>query len=157
MISIPLLLSEKSKSQNNTEIIDVSDEMSIRTEQFTLAKNLLISAADAVERIMTSYKEVIELTGFTRRVYDMFEMFDNINHNQSSSLIEKCDKINYLGLVNESSENQSIYIDKISVITPNGDMIIPSLTLKIEPGMNLLITGPNGWLSLFQDDEIFLI
>lgn len=38
----------------------------------------------------------------------------------------------------------TISIQNISVITPNGDLIVPSLSLDIKPGMNLLITGPNG-------------
>ena len=49
-----------------------------------------------------------------------------------------------IATVLESKYQNSITIDNISVVTPNGDMIIPSLSLDIKPGMNLLITGPNG-------------
>ena len=60
MISIPIILSDPNKrlTQSVSEGGDDESEISARTEQFTTAKNLLVSAADAIERIMTSYKEV---------------------------------------------------------------------------------------------------
>ena len=53
MISLPILLAEN-KLVSETKDMEISE----RTEKFTMAKNLLVSAADAIERIMTSYKEV---------------------------------------------------------------------------------------------------
>jgi len=38
--------------------------ISSRTEDFTVSKNLLSSGADAVERIISSYKEVTRIPSF---------------------------------------------------------------------------------------------
>lgn len=41
-------------------------------------------------------------------------------------------------------ENMAITLKNVPVVTPNCDIVVPNLTLRIEPGMHLLITGPNG-------------
>jgi ABC-type uncharacterized transport system fused permease/ATPase subunit len=162
MISIPILIG---RTSGTNSLLDNNDEDSVsqRTEQFTTARNLLNSAADAIERILTSYKEVTELTGYTRRVYDMFETFKNCKTNAttevqlrpmitsktSTNANTNIDFINtkIMGKIIEYSKEDKcadIIIDSISIVTPNGDIIVPSLSLKLKPGMNLLITGPNG-------------
>lgn len=52
MVAIPLLLSESESPSHSTDVI------SSRAQAFTTKKNLLVSTADAWERIFSSYKEV---------------------------------------------------------------------------------------------------
>ena len=162
MISMPVLLSESGLvSKLNEGNLDGAALISQRTEEFTMAKSLLSNSADAIERIMTSYKEVIELTGFTRRVYEMFQLFESVNRIgqigqlppivtkpldglfQSDDAKPKSGMLaafgtlgqeelqQSTGLVFESREHLSIVVESISVITPNGDIIVPCLSLKV--------------------------
>ncbi|CAF0996097.1 unnamed protein product [Adineta steineri] len=186
--------------------------ISARTEAFTVSKNLLTSGADALERIISSYKEIAELAGHTDRVYTMLHVFDDCAHSNyqrtpiipsdnpsecSSALAKRkisvdhraklaghtdrvytmlhvfddCAHSNYQrtpiipsdnpsecssalakrkisvdhrakGEIIESDED--IIAENVPIITPNGDIIVESLSLKITPAMHVLITGPNG-------------
>jgi ATP-binding cassette subfamily D (ALD) protein 3 len=40
--------------------------------------------------------------------------------------------------------NSNIMFDKVPILSPNGDTLIKEMTFKIEPGMHLMISGPNG-------------
>jgi ATP-binding cassette subfamily D (ALD) protein 3 len=34
--------------------------------------------------------------------------------------------------------------DKVPILSPNGDVLVKEMSFEITPGMNLMITGPNG-------------
>jgi ABC-type uncharacterized transport system fused permease/ATPase subunit len=46
-----------------------------------------------------------------------------------------------LGIIRISSD---IVFDKVPILSPNGDTLIKEMSFKIEPGMHLMISGPNG-------------
>jgi len=43
-----------------------------------------------------------------------------------------------------TSKDGSIRLDEVPIVTPNSDIVVSSLSLSVEPGTHLLITGPNG-------------
>nr|KAF6372762.1 ATP binding cassette subfamily D member 2 [Pipistrellus kuhlii] len=120
--------------------------VSERTEAFTTARNLLASGADAIERIMSSYKEVTELAGYTARVYNMFWVFDEVkrgiykrtavmqdseNHNKNGAIIELPfnDTLEIKGKVIDV--DHGIICENVPIITPTGEVVASSLNFKV--------------------------
>eukprot|EP00250_Pteridium_aquilinum_P015282 c22492_g1_i1 orf=410-4411(+) len=74
--------------------------------------------ADRIRELMLVARE-LRLTGGNR----------GISNKDSSGFFVEANHIEFKG---------------VKVVTPTGNMLVESLTLKVEPGSNLLITGPNG-------------
>lgn len=47
---------------------------------------------------------------------------------------------NFVGRVTETCDG-TIIITNVPIVTPNCDVVVPSLTLKVTPGQHILITG----------------
>ncbi|XP_043820869.1 ATP-binding cassette sub-family D member 2 isoform X2 [Dromiciops gliroides] len=132
--------------------------VSERTETFTTARNLLASGADAIERIMSSYKEITELAGYTARVYNMFWVFDEVNKGiYKRTAIQETENPTRIGNKIELSLRDTLEIkgkvidvdhgiicENVPIITPAGEVVVSRLNFKVQEGMHLLITGPNG-------------
>lgn len=39
---------------------------------------------------------------------------------------------------------ENIAFEDVPIISPTGDILVEKMSFKIEPGMNLMIAGPNG-------------
>ncbi|XP_050339564.1 ATP-binding cassette sub-family D member isoform X3 [Bactrocera neohumeralis] len=162
MVSLPILMSGTSLQKKDvndpisTEVLNSS--VSERTQYLTTARNLLISAADAIERLMSSYKEIVALAGYTYRVAGMMQVFEEtaqgvyhkntvVENNEMNGIIEfKDGKPIAKGRIiyTDTPNDMTITLRAVPVVTPNCDIVVSSLTLCIEQGMHLLITGPNG-------------
>lgn len=157
MVAVPIItatgFADNELADGQTQVL-----VSERTEAFTTARNLLASGADAIERIMSSYKEVTELAGYTARVHNMFLVFDEVQrglYKRSSAASSTGEMISgdqpemhidgprqIKGKVIDV--DKGIVCEQVPIITPNGDVVVSCLNFKVEEGMHLLITGPNG-------------
>jgi ABC-type uncharacterized transport system fused permease/ATPase subunit len=134
-----------------------AEGVSTRTQDFVTSRGLLASASDAIERIMSSYRLIMELAGRTARITEMLQIFDQVKKGeyekkQAVESLENGKRTENDWLTSGStgqvvdSTNGIIEVRNVPIATPNGDLLIkrPGLSFKLEPGMHLLITGPNG-------------
>ncbi|XP_011505198.1 PREDICTED: ATP-binding cassette sub-family D member 1 [Ceratosolen solmsi marchali] len=163
VIAMPLLYTSNAVLQS-TRNTDGDGGVSERTRYLTTSKNLLSSGADAVERLMSSYKELVALAGYAARVSEMLDVFQdaalckyrrnviatcqtrtsNSSIAQDHELVEFQDGIPIIkGIVRESDDG-SISLMDVPIVTPNCEVIVSRLTIEIRPGDHIIITGPNG-------------
>ncbi|KAI0203211.1 ABC transporter transmembrane region 2-domain-containing protein [Astrocystis sublimbata] len=128
----------------------LSDTLSMgdRTETFVTNRRMLLSASDAFGRIMFSYREIMELAGYTSRVASLLDVMDDIQAGHfekklvSSSGIEEHEAVlQGRGKVVESKDIE--FID-VPIISPNGDVLVKALSFSLKQGDHLLVVGPNG-------------
>jgi ATP-binding cassette subfamily D (ALD) long-chain fatty acid import protein len=126
----------------------VAMSMGDRTESFVANRRLLLSASDAFGRIMFSYKEIMELAGYTSRVSSLLEVMDDVQAGHfekklvSSSGIET--NANVLKGRGNVIESKDIRFVDVPIISPNGDVLVPALSFSLSQGDHLLVVGPNG-------------
>ncbi|KAJ2930502.1 hypothetical protein H1R20_g6598, partial [Candolleomyces eurysporus] len=125
-----------------------SVDLGSRTEGFVTNRRLLLSSSDAFGRVMYSYKDLAELAGYTARVAELLETMEDIRKGKfekalvsTASLEDNSRILRSRGQVIESDE---IQFENVPIVTPNGDILVRSLSFHVKPGQHLLIVGPNG-------------
>lgn len=105
VVSLPILMATTSKKHEDENYS--SDNISERTHYFTTAKNLLLTGSNAVERLMSSYKDIVELAGHTARVANMFSVLQEVSQGiYHKTVVEKKDAT--VGFAVEFKGNQPV-------------------------------------------------
>ncbi|KAL1922656.1 uncharacterized protein VTP21DRAFT_10195 [Calcarisporiella thermophila] len=128
--------------------LGVKQDLGKRTQGFITNRRMLLSSSDAYGRIMYSYKEIAELAGFTTRVCDLLDVFDEVKagHFEKRLVSSAFEEENQAILKGRGEVIESGEIDftDVPIVSPNGDVLVRNMTFHVKPGMHLLIIGPNG-------------
>lgn len=131
-----------------------------RLEDYYKSGRMLVKMAEALGRISLAGRELTRLAGFTERVDELCNVLDDLNNG-----IYKRTMVSNKKDANGNSENVTnlnggqklkpnsgklvyqdniIKFDQVPLVTPNGDILINSLTFEVKSGINVLVCGPNG-------------
>jgi ATP-binding cassette subfamily D (ALD) long-chain fatty acid import protein len=99
---------------------------------------MLSNSADAIERILKSYKEVTELAGYAARVSGVLRIFAAVEEERRTQQAQTCDGNGGCG------GEDSIRFVRVPIATPTGDVLVERLSFELRVGEHLFITGPNG-------------
>eukprot|EP01079_Euglenida_sp_SAG-EU17-18_P004682 gene4683-854_t len=127
-----------------------------RTRDFVSARQLMQNGADAWERLIGSYKELTELAGYAYRVKSCTDVFKAVSAGQyvktwtTAPGTDTCGKSAsspgmpalQTGQVSESEFE--VKFDKVDIVTPQGDTLVPDFSFQVSKGQHVLVTGPNG-------------
>lgn len=127
-----------------------------RMESYFRSGKMLIRLSKSMGCLVLSGREVTRLAAFTTRVADMINVLSDLSDKRSQSVIHESPSVtdsshnpaSALGLHpnNGEIEYQDRIIEFVDVplVTPVGDVLIRSLNVKVESGMNVIVVGPNG-------------
>ncbi|KAJ3406083.1 hypothetical protein HDV05_006184, partial [Chytridiales sp. JEL 0842] len=115
-----------------------------RTQSLVTNRRLLLQSSDATGRIMYAYKDISELAGYTARVSELIDVFEDIRDNKYEKALVSNANDEILKGTGHFEESDIIEFRDVPIVAPNGDVLVKNLSFDVKPGMHLLIVGPNG-------------
>lgn len=133
--------------------ISGTSDLGQRTESFITNRRLLLSSSDAFGRVLLSYKELAILAGYTLRVSELLDTMEEVKGGRfkkklvgtAAAAIEEVEQDQHHTQTLESrgrvltSSDDSIIFDKVPIVSPNGDILIQSLSFKLKRGVSCIL------------------
>eukprot|EP01025_Chloroclados_australasicus_P050975 TRINITY_DN5927_c0_g1_i3.p1 TRINITY_DN5927_c0_g1~~TRINITY_DN5927_c0_g1_i3.p1 ORF type:complete len:328 (-),score=26.50 TRINITY_DN5927_c0_g1_i3:275-1258(-) len=95
--------------------------------------------------VSNSFSAFGELLGLQKRLVELSGEVGRMQH--MLQVLRSCQKplrLNTSGSTSLSVYDKELVFEGVDITTPTGHILAHQVQLKIEPGMNVLITGPNG-------------
>lgn len=109
---------------------------------------MLLKLAEALGRLVLAGRELSRLAGFTARMTELTHVLKDLNSgNYERSMVSNsgsadADIAPCKGVI--AFQDNLIKFDAVPLVTPNGDVLVSSLTFEVPSGCNVLVCGPNG-------------
>jgi ATP-binding cassette subfamily D (ALD) long-chain fatty acid import protein len=127
-------------------------------------RRLLLALADAGGRLMSSYKDMAELAGYTSRVYTLLSTLHELDISHYQSLPRPADlpleqefyDLGHINGVVVDNDGEAVEFDKVPIVAPapgmarGGEELVKSLSVTIKAGEHLLISGANVSSAMFS-------
>ncbi|TPX33695.1 hypothetical protein SmJEL517_g03466 [Synchytrium microbalum] len=122
-------------------------------EDYSRNSGYLVNLSQAIGRVILAGRDLQRLAGLTSRVSQLFDVLADVNEGRytrtmiakDGSELAQTQSISPSDLKGKVIiQDGIIKFDKTPIITPNGDLLVRQLSMRVDPGMNVLVTGPNG-------------
>ncbi|CAB3405584.1 unnamed protein product [Caenorhabditis bovis] len=106
---------------------------------------MMLKLSEALGRLTLAGRDLTRLSGFTTRVDTLMKVLDDM----SSGKYEKSLVGDSQALMSHEGgrlvcQDNIIKFENVPLVTPNGDVLIESLSFEVPSGTNVLVCGPNG-------------
>ncbi|KAJ1954613.1 ATP-binding cassette long-chain fatty acid transporter pxa1, partial [Linderina pennispora] len=134
------------------------DDGGFRTQSFITNKRILVNLSDAGGRMMYSIKEVMELTGYTSRVYSLISTLHAMRRDEYEKPEQTDDEeqpklpefslADIRGVTYEDIDG--VRFANVPIAAPSmdpnisGELLVRPLTWEVRRGQHWMIAGPNG-------------
>ncbi|KAJ0405239.1 hypothetical protein P43SY_006924 [Pythium insidiosum] len=140
-----------------------------RMEDYFRSGKMLVKLSEAMGRLVLSGRELTRLAGFTARVTEMLEVLSDLDKGKYQRTMLKTETSGDDDVENDGGDDAAeakaasaaalglapnkgkmvfadhvIQFEDVPLVTPNGDVLVRSLNVRVESGMNVVVAGPNG-------------